>query len=155
MRPISTRTPQYPLPGLQLNTWRLLLFLCAHAPLAVLMHLSSGVVTMHAGITLAVGFWWAFTERRLERIALAGAYITGAEVLWRMTGAHIPWEAGKYAVAAIFLIAILRFRGRTSSLPLLYFALLLPSVPLTLMNPDLSLEEARQQLSFNLSGPFA
>jgi O-antigen ligase len=131
-----------------------LLFLAAHIPFALLIARSSVVATVHALVTLAVGLWWAKSGRRIERVAAVGAYITGAEVLWRMNSALIFWEFGKYAVAAIFLVALVR-RGRCKfpGLVLLYFLLLLPSSLIVLANREWA--EARQQVSFYLSGPFA
>ncbi len=78
-------------------------------------------------------------------------YIAGAEILWRMTDASVFWEFGKYATVAIMVLAILtrRFFPKTVS-PILYFALLLPSIAITITT--LSLGEAREQISFYLSG---
>ena len=71
-----------------------------------------------------------------------------------MRRADIPWEFGKYAVALILLVALLRTpRRRRSWMPIAYFALLLPSAILTFLKMDAA--EARDQLSFNLSGPLA
>jgi O-antigen ligase len=71
-----------------------------------------------------------------------------------MTQAQIFWEFGKYAVAFVLIIAILRTgRFRNFALPFAYFALLLPSAVLPTINMDSS--DLRGQFSFNLSGPFA
>ncbi|MGH9365058.1 MAG: O-antigen ligase family protein [Thermoanaerobaculia bacterium] len=100
-----------------------------------------------------MGLWWASLGQDLARVACVGAYITGAEVLWRMTGAHVFWEFGKYATALIFLVYLIRTGGlRPPPAIFLYFALLLPSITLTLANGTLA--EARNDVSFNLSGPF-
>jgi hypothetical protein len=83
------------------------------------------------------------------------AYITGVEVLWRMSGAQVPWEIGKYAVAAIFIVAALRLGplSKRQLLPILYFLLLLPAV--VLLDVAANAGRAREEISFNLSGPFA
>lgn len=132
--------------------FRLLVFFAAHFVLALLMSKFSVIATAHALATIAVGFWWAASGERLERVAYIGAYIIGAEVLWRMTGAQIFWETGKYATVAIFIVAIVR-NGRLKSpvLPLLYFALLIPSSVMVIA--DLGWAEARDSISFYLSGP--
>ena len=131
------------------------LIFAAHVPLALLMHQYSGISTLHAGATLAVGLWWAATRRELAQVAWVGAYITGSEVLWRMTDAQVFWEYGKYVTAAIFLIALIRLRGlRGPALIFVYFALLIPSAGILLAASN-DLESVRQQLSFNLSGPFS
>jgi hypothetical protein len=133
---------------------KLLLFLLFHVPLALLMRKVPGIATTHALLTLSVGLLWAVSRQRLERVAYWGAYITGAEVLWRMTGAHVSWEFGKYAAAAVCIVAIVRSGFRKGpALPLVYFCLLLPSLGLALL--ELHPAEARNTISFNLSGPFA
>ncbi len=128
-------------------------FFVAHFLLAILIGRNSNLTTVHALLTLGGALWFVFLSDKIERVAYAAAYITGAEVLWRMTDARLPWEIGKYAVAAIFISAMLRYRRKMPPLlPVLYFALLLPSVFLTFQNSSLS--EARSLLSSNLSGPF-
>jgi hypothetical protein len=128
--------------------------LAGHILLALLMHRYSYVAGAHAFVTLCLALGVAFLASRPQQIAWVGAYITGAEVLWRMTDANLFWELGKFAVVGIFVIGVLRFRRwRHQSLSWLYFALLLPSALLT--PTSLSLTQARQELSFNLSGPLA
>ena len=90
----------------------------------------------------------------MEDVVCVGAYIMGAEVLWRMTEANVFWEYGKYATAAVFLVALLsRKQTNKPVLAFVYFLLLLPSAVLTATS--LPLNWARMQISFNLSGPFA
>jgi hypothetical protein len=132
----------------------LIAFLVGHIPLGLLMNQNREVATLHALLTLAVGLWYSAIGRDPVKVAFLGAYITGAEVLWRMGDAGVFWEFGKYAAVAIFAIAILRFHGlKGAGLPIVYLLLLLPSAILTLSN--LGLEGARDQISFNLSGPLA
>jgi hypothetical protein len=134
---------------------RAVIFFGAHIPLALAMQSNSLVATAHALLTLAVGLWLAakpFTNG--ERVAYVGAYIAGAEVLWRMTEAQVFWEFGKYAAATVFIIAIIRSgKFKPPSLMLFYFALLLPSAAITVLNHEWP--ETRQLLSDSLSGPFA
>lgn len=135
-------------------TLRLGLFFAAHIPLALLMASYPALGMLHAYVTLAVGLWWAASENSLEQVAAVAAYITGAEVLWRMTEAGIFWEFGKYALSLTLLVALLRarlLRGPVQAFA--YFALLLPSLVLPLANVDDA--TLRDQVSFNLSGPFA
>jgi len=138
-------------PTLEVSLWVL-----GHLLLALLLTnatIRPVVGTAHALITLGVGLWYA-AGNRCERVVYVGAYIVSAEVLWRMTHANVFWEFGKYALAAVFLTAIFRhglLRG--SALPLVYFALLLPSAVLPLANTQT--DSLRVYVSFNLSGPFA
>ena len=131
-----------------------LAFFAAHVPLALLMSRSVWLTTLHAFVTIAGSLWLAAFSKKIERVAYAAAYITGAEVLWRMTDAYSFWEIGKYGVAAVFIVAMIRhWRVKPSIFPLLYFALLVPAAFLTIKG--LPLSEWRQLLSSDLSGPFA
>jgi O-antigen ligase len=114
----------------------------------------SFVATLHALAVFAVGLAYALRGRSKRlHVALVCGYITGAEVLWRMTSAEIFWEFGKYAAAVLFLVSLLcSGRSKIPLRPVIYFALLLPSVALTLMSSDASI--LHKELSFNLSGPF-
>lgn len=129
-------------------------FFALHVPLALLMHQSRYIGLVHALLVVIGGLWWIAAERRPERAAYVCAYIVGSEVLWRMTKTPIFWEFGKYAAIFVFLFALLRHsRLKIPILPIIYFALLLPSLLLTFSS--LGFTESRMQVSFNLSGPLA
>lgn len=128
-------------------------FAGAHVALALVMHALPIVATMHALACVVVGVYVA-ARRPPQDIAVVVAYMAACEVLWRMSQAAVFWEFGKYAIAVVLVVALLRIRiKRNAVVPMLYFALLLPSALLTLL--AFSADAARQQLSFNLSGPLA
>lgn len=128
-----------------------LIFWALHAPLALWAVTLPQLATLHALVTLVVGIRLALAKGRLEHTVYVAAYIVGAEVFWRMTEARVFWEYGKYATALIFLLAALRLRPlKIARLLLMYLLLLMPATVPTLMQLDLN--EARQQISFNLSG---
>jgi O-Antigen ligase len=130
-------------------------FLAAHVPLALLMRRSVALATLHAVITALAGMWWAAPGRRVDRVRVAcvGAYICGCEVLWRMCGVRVFYEFGKYATAAVFLIAVLRMgSAKVPKLAFLYFIFLLPSLPMAMATLDV---RSRNQISFSMSGPMA
>src|ERR1051325_7315814 len=109
-----------------------LIFLASHAVLGLLMSRFSALATLHAFATTAAGLYWALRDQTIDRALYTSAYITGAEVLWRMSGALFFWEGGKYSVCAIFIILLVRARRfKLEFLPLSYFAFLLPSAILT------------------------
>jgi O-antigen ligase len=127
-------------------------FISLHIPLALIMLHYPLFSTVHAFTALGVGVI-ACLIGRLDVAAAAAAYITGAEVLWRMTEAEIFWEYGKYAALLIFAIGIFRGGLRKITIPFLYFLLL---VPATIFTAEASsFATARNELSFNLSGPLA
>lgn len=136
------------------ESFRLVSFLVAHIPLALLINQVREIGTLHALLTLGIGLWYAALGRDPVKVAFVAGYITGAEVLWRMADAGVFWEFGKYATIAVFSIAILRFQGlKGAGLPIIYLLVLLPSAILTIS--ELDLDDARGQISFNLSGPLA
>jgi O-antigen ligase len=126
-------------------------FVAAHIPLAVMLRAAPWMSTLHAIATVLICLLIA-ASGRIAYSAVAICYIAGAEVLWRMTKAGVFWEYGKYATCMVVLVGMLRIRGsRHRRLALGYLLLLLPSVALTFLKTDL--DNARQQVSFNLSGP--
>jgi len=135
----------------QLNlNW--LLFISIHIPLALIMDASSIVATLHALATMGVGVWIALSTHEPRKVAWVAAYICGADVLWRMTNAQVFWEFGKYAIILVLGIYLLRVRRwRSAGLPILFFVMFLISVPLTIASLDAG--AAREEISFNLSGP--
>jgi len=112
------------------------------------------ISTAHAILTILAGVVIAGSKAPLMRVAYVASYIVGAELFWRMARANVFWETGKYALILVMGIAL--FRSRSMRIPpvlLFYFLLLAPAAVLTLDQFDLN--RARQQIAFNLSGPFA
>ena len=124
-----------------------------HAGLAVAFRRWPMLATLHAAGTFLLGTVLLLGTSP-HRVVYVVSYLIGAEVLWRMAGARVPWEFGKYAAIALLGGAIVRLgvRPRTAGPPVTYFLLLLPSVWLTLAQRDAS--AARGEVSFNLAGPF-
>ncbi|HEY7784176.1 MAG TPA: O-antigen ligase family protein [Pyrinomonadaceae bacterium] len=133
-----------------------MIFVAAHVPVALAMKQYPVISTLHAVIILIIGLRYALGGKGLLEVTYAAAYLTGSEVLWRMTGASVPWEYGKYAIGLIVILALMR-RGhlRMPLLPTLYFVLLLPAIVPTVMEYFLTFDDVRQMVSANLSGPFA
>src|ERR1044072_1777395 len=134
---------------------RMVLLCIAHTPLALLVYRVSSLAVLHALATLAIGLFLALSgRRRLMQVAYWSAYVAGIEVIWRMAGAPVLWEYGKYVSSFVLLLALVRSGLlRPRILPVIYFALLLPSTVLTFINANS--QWARQLVSGNLSGPFA
>ncbi|MBX9602034.1 MAG: O-antigen ligase family protein [Bryobacteraceae bacterium] len=87
-------------------------------------------------------------------VGFAAAYVVGSEVLWRMTGASVFWEGGKYAIAAGLAVYLARHaRMVIPPAAAAYLLLLLPSALLTVQ--ALGLDRVRSPFSFYLSGPVA
>jgi hypothetical protein len=133
----------------------LLAYFGAHAVLGIVMKKAPALATLHALFSFLIGLYFAATARQPATLIIAASYLMAAEVLWRMTGAAVNWEFGKYAISAILLLGLTRFRPpRFCWLALIYLFLLIPSIILTcIQTPDL--QELRQTISFSFSGPFA
>lgn len=92
-------------------------------------------------------------ENRNNEALMAAAYISGAEVFWRQTGALIFYETGKYGVILFLLIGIF-FKGTSSkTVPYwIYLLILFPGV--IIASITLGYEaEFRKLVAFNLAGP--
>ena len=131
----------------------ILMVTIAHVALGLVANEFRIVSTVHAILVLLVGFGFILLDRTPNRLICVIAYITGAEVLWRMTSAGIFHEYGKYAVVLLLFLAIIKWRRIFRGLPFLYFLFLTPSIILTLFTVDPAL--AREEISANLSGPLA
>ena len=133
-----------------------LLFVFGHLLLAVLLRTNPAFATVHALLTCLVAIW-AVLRWKLVSIACVASYAAGADVLWRMTGAHVPWEISKYLVVFCCLGGLARLgRGaRWNPLAITYILALAPSILVLLQNFHGGLRSLAQPLSFNLSGPLS
>jgi O-antigen ligase len=132
---------------------RVIAFLLVHMPLAFAMELAWPVATGHAIVTTLLGLRWAWLGNT-RRTIYTLAYITGAEVLWRMGEARIFWEYGKYALALVAFVALVgewrKGGGRLRAIaPALLVLAILPAAVLAVL--DMELGAAIDALSFNLS----
>lgn len=128
--------------------------LAAHVVLALAIRQSSTIGLLHVAATFGAAVVWLTTEKKAAVGVYAGLYIAGAEVLWRMGRAPIPWESGKYGIILILVIAMVR-NGLTKlpMVPVLYFLLMLPSTLLVIEWAAGDMFLLRKSISFNLSGP--
>lgn len=88
-----------------------------------------------------------------HQVLLYAAYVTGAEVLFRMSKGLLLYEFCKYLVVIFFVIGILYKQiARSSMIYLVYIVLLIPGILITMT--DLNTEiELRKAIAFNLAGP--
>ena len=135
------------------STRNILLLIAVQVGLAFAARSFAVVSTLHALLTLGIGLVIALFGRQPKKIIWVAAYIIGAELFWRMTGANVFWEFGKYASLVVIVIGLLRFKKwKNALLPLLYLALLLVSIPATITWFGWG-TQAREAISFNFSGP--
>lgn len=138
---------------------RVILFLALHVPLAMAMEFSPWFSAVHAVLALLFGLRAAVLGRA-SQVMYTIAYIASTEVLWRMSRAPIFWEYAKYAIILIVFVAIVVDGGRTGGprriravRPVMLLIVLLPAVVITIL--DVGPAEARDPISFNLSGQLA
>ena len=137
----------------QTSFWKVASFLALHVVLALAMKKAPILATLHGWGALFLGLYVAFSGRSRDQVAAVAAYVVGAEVLWRMTGARVFWEMGKYGVSLIFIASMMRQGRAPSGRALLYLLLLLPSILITFSEE--SIDNARNYVSYNFSGPAA
>lgn len=107
-------------------------------------------------MVFVLGFWLSriFTkENKHLEILKAMAYITGAEVFFRMTGAYIFYETAKYAVILFSIIGFFFYGFKIKAIPYVFYLLLLiPGILVSLENIGYDVN-FRKAVLFNLSGP--
>ena len=88
----------------------LLAFMALHVVMGPSFYEIRQLAVLHVFIVMIVAFWWAITPTKpIEWIAYAAAYICGGEILWRVTRVAGPvffYEFAKYAIAALFIVAL-------------------------------------------------
>jgi len=134
--------------------------------LAILLHIGLGVLAkgipeviggLYVGITGLAILEILATRDRDHLAAYYGLYLTGFEVLSRMSKSALFWEFGKYSVIAVFGVASIigSIRKQGPYLLLAYFALLLPGVLVAAAYGGISEARIRDLSSQYLSGPAA
>lgn len=92
-------------------------------------------------------------SHRAIQILIACSYITGAEVLIRMTGGSFFYEASKYSVILFCLIGLFTTKQRSEPIAyIIYILLLIPGIFVTAFNLTEN-TTLRTAIAFNLSGP--
>jgi hypothetical protein len=126
----------------------------SHVAVGMMVFLLPFTAKLYGYSVFILGFYFVIkTQNRNHEALMAAAYITGSEVLLRMTGGNITYEFSKYGVM-IFIFLGMYYRGFSKgATPYWVFLLLLvPSVVLStfVINFDTNL---RNTIAFNISGP--
>jgi hypothetical protein len=98
-------------------------------------------------------FYIILKDNKNNEALMAAAYIAGAEVFYRMTGAMVFYETGKYTVI-LFLVLGMFYKGASSrTLPYwIYLLILVPGIVVASITLDYEVV-FRKAIAFNLSGP--
>lgn len=131
-----------------------LAFMVIHIIIGVLVYLVRSLSMVY--FVGAIGYFLIHifrTGNKNNEALMAAAYMTGAEVFFRMTQAVPIYEAGKYSVIAFLLIGLfMSGTSRKSGVYWLYIFLLLPSILVASMTLNLG-TDVKKAVFFNLSGP--
>jgi len=127
-----------------------IIFMLLHIPLALFCSSSKMAATAYAILIFVIGCHLALHKNDVA-LACIVWYIIAAEVLFRMTFAHIFWEYGKYAISGILILRLTRGKRFSHTvLPLIFYFLLL--IPAIFKTPYYSLFQWRGYVSFYMSG---
>lgn len=98
--------------------------------------------------TFALGMYFLLFDKNPDRVIYVCSYIVGAELIWRSAGNNIFYEFAKYATIILLAMSLIKFNLliHANKWPILYFALLVPSISLM---PEFD----RMSLASWLSGP--
>jgi hypothetical protein len=128
--------------------------LLLHIVMAMAIYLyrpMSGIIIF--GVLLYFTFSIIQNENRNNEALMAAAYISGAEVFFRMTDGMVFYETGKYSVILFMAIGMF-FKGTSSkTVPFwTYLLFLFPGVLVASISGSYEIE-FRKLIAFNLSGP--
>lgn len=133
----------------RLSLVQVMMFFGVNIILAFLSKQNALFSTAYGLFVFFIGVYFLFKDYQPTRLIYLCGYIIGAELIWRSTDSFLFYEFGKYAIAFLLILAILKNQLFRHALiwPIVFFALLLPSIALL---PSFD----RQTISFFLSGPF-
>ena len=122
--------------------------------MGLVVYLSESTSTILLHIILLFFLLLIIVKRNKNNEALmAAAYISGAEVFFRMTDSMIFWETGKYSVI-VFLAVGMFYKGSSAKTVTywVYLLILFPGVVIASYTLDYDVT-FRKAIAFNLSGP--
>ena len=128
--------------------------LIIHAALALIVYLVEQSSTI---LLLGIAGFFCFlifkNANKNDEALFAAAYMTGAEVFFRMTGGAIFYELGKYTVIGFLFLGMFYRGNSTKAWPYwLYLLLLIPGIVVASTTLNLT-TDVRDAIAFNLSGP--
>jgi O-Antigen ligase len=121
--------------------------------MALSLLVSSTLSILYSGAIVVLGLYKIFKTKNADGSAhLFAAFVIGVEVLFRMSSGALGYEFGKYATM-MFLIFGLMVERRKRATPVTFIVFLLLLLPSIFVLDYPTFDDARQEISFNLSGP--
>lgn len=139
----------------EMPTPRVLAFVFAiHVALGLAMRQIWQLATLHTFAVFLAVLAISLSTKNPAVVLMCACYVSGSEVLWRMSKSYTFHETAKYAVSLLFLIGLIRMKKvRLPGHAVLYLVLLLPAVVFPFVY--FPFEMFRKQVMFHLSGPIA
>jgi hypothetical protein len=125
-----------------------------HVAIGIMLYVLPFTAKLYSFSIFILGIYFVIkTQNRNHQALMVAAYITGSEVLMRMTGGNISYEFSKYGVM-IFLFIGMYYKGLSKgATPYWIFLLLLvPSIVLSTFVLDFD-NNVRKTIAFYMSGP--
>ncbi len=133
---------------------RLALIFAVHGALGLAMRQLPPLATLHTFATILAVLAVSLFTRNPAVVLMCACYVSGSEVLWRMSKSYTFHETAKYLVTLLCFIGLVRLRRvRLPGHAVLYLALLLPAAVFPFVY--FPLDTFRKQAMFHLSGPIA
>lgn len=129
---------------------------------ALLLHVGMGILfffipflgTIYGAVVLFLGVGYVMSTRnRNHEVLIMAAYCVGLEVYFRMIGAVIFYEYGKYTVI-LFMILGIFYKGfsKGAFLYVFFIALLIPGIFIGVQTLTFGVN-IRKAIAFNITGP--
>jgi hypothetical protein len=131
-----------------------LYLILSHVAIGMMVFLVPFTAKLYAYSIFIAGVYFVMkTQNRNQEALMVAAYITGSEVLLRMTGGNISYEFSKYGVMIFVFIGMYYSGFSKGATPYWVFLLLLvPSVVISTFVLDYD-TNIRTTIAFNISGP--
>lgn len=131
-----------------------LLFIGIHVLLGLMIYAVRSVATLYFLGSIVFFLYRIFkTGNKNNEALMAAAYMTGAEVFFRMTQAVPIYEAGKYSVVLFMLVGLfISGTSKKSGVYWFYLFLLLPGILFSAINLNFT-TDVKKAIFFNLAGP--
>jgi hypothetical protein len=131
-----------------------LYLILSHVAIGMVIYLFPFTAKLYAYSIFVAGIYFVMkTQNRNHEALMVAAYITGSEVLLRMTGGNISYEFSKYGVMIFVFIGMYYSGFSKGATPYWVFLLLLvPGVVISTFVLDFD-TDIRTTIAFNISGP--
>lgn len=125
-----------------------------HVAIGIMVYVLPFAAKLYGFSIFILGTYFVIkTQNRNHQALMVAAYVTGSEVLLRMTGGNISYEFSKYGVMIFLFIGMYYSGFSKGATPYwLFLLLLIPSIVISTFVLDFD-TDIRKTIAFNISGP--